>query len=223
MQAYYIIKCPIFNDTNLTVNAQQLAIPTVQNNSPSISFKESDNQSINNLTRYELNCETLVNKRGRAYYTEEIFTQFILIEDAHFYYNRNLNLLLFNCNKDMFNTYVKRYGTEPNIKLERICVDFERIIRDQKQLGIKSIWLGKIPDDNLNALAFLGPNVVTSDQYKTVKATGAQISNLTLIYDYSGEQKTIMITKDGGIILYHHEEETDAIKLVQDIYSNLLV
>lgn len=222
MQAFYVIKCPLFNDTCLDTEAQQLALAKVQNNSPSISFTKNSVQPIKNIIKYKLNCETLINKRGRAYYNEEIFTQFILIEDTYFYYNNALNLLLFSCNKDTFNTYIKRYGTDPNIRLEKISVNFERIIRDQKQLGIKGVWLGKIPDDNLNALAFLGDNVVTSEQYKSIRSNGAQISNLTLIYDYLDDQKTIMITKDGGIILYHHEKETDAIDLVQDIYTNLL-
>ncbi|MCQ2013877.1 hypothetical protein [Clostridium butyricum] len=222
MQAFYVLKAPLFNDSNLDTQAQQLGMPSVQNNSPRISFIKEESQPINNITKYKLNYETLVNKRGRAYYTEEIFTQFILIEDTYFYYDKNLNLLIFSCNKDTFNTYTKKYSTDPNMKLEKVLVNFERIIRDQKQLGIKGVWLGKIPDDNLNALAFLGDNVVTSQQYQSIRANGAQISNLTLIYDYLGEQKTIMITKDGGIILYHHEVETDAILLVEDIYSNLL-
>ncbi|KIL06620.1 hypothetical protein FDF26_12725 [Clostridium botulinum] len=222
MQAFYVIKSPLFNDTDLNTQTQQLAFPKVKNNSPCIYFSKNDMQPIKNITKYKLNCETLVNKCGRAYYTEEIFTQFILIEDTCFYYNKDLTLLLFSCNKDTFNTYVKKYSTDANIRLEKILVDFERIIRDQKQLGIKGAWLGKIPDDNLNALAFLGDNVVTSEQYKSIRSNGAEISNLTLIYDYTGEQKTIMITKDGGIILYHHEDETDAINLVQDIYMNLL-
>lgn len=222
MQAFYVLKAPLFNDSNLDTQAQQLGMPSVQNNSPRISFIKEESQPINNITKYKLNYETLVNKRGRAYYNEEIFTQFILIEDTYFYYDENLNLLIFSCNKDTFNTYTKKYSTDPNMKLEKVLVNFERIIRDQKQLGIKGVWLGKIPDDNLNALAFLGDNVVTSQQYQSIRANGAQISNLTLIYDYLGEQKTIMITKDGGIILYHHEVETDAILLVEDIYSNLL-
>jgi len=222
MQAFYVLKAPLFNDSNLDTQAQQLGMPSVQNNSPRISFIKEESQPINNITKYKLNYETLVNKRGRAYYTEEIFTQFILIEDTYFYYDKNLNLLIFSCNKDTFNKYTKKYSTDPNMKLEKVLVNFERIIRDQKQLGIKGVWLGKIPDDNLNALAFLGDNVVTSQQYQSIRANGAQISNLTLIYDYLGEQKTIMITKDGGIILYYHEVETDAILLVEDIYSNLL-
>lgn len=222
MQAFYVLKAPIFNDCNLDTQSQQLGFNLVQNNSPCISFKKVETQPIDNITKYKLNCETVVNKRGRAYYTEEIFTQFILIEDTYFYYNKDMSLLLFSCNKDTFHTYIKKYSTDANMKLEKVQVNFERIIRDQKQLGIKGVWLGKIPDDNINALAFLGPNVITSTQYKEIKSNGAEISNLTLIYDYLGEQKTIMITKDGGIILYHHEVETDSILLVQDIYSNLL-
>lgn len=222
MQAFYVIKCPLFNDTNLDTQSQQLALNSIQNNSPAISFEKMTSQPITDVIKYKLNCETLVKKRGRAYYDERIFTQFILIEDTYFYYKQALNLLLFSCNKDTFNTFVKRYSTDPNMRLTKINVNFERIIRDQKQLGIKGVWLGKIPDDNLNALAFLGDNVVTSEQYKSIRSNGAQISNLTLIYDYLDEQKTIMITKDGGIILYHHEQETNAIELVQDIYINLL-
>lgn len=223
MQAFYVIKAPVFNDTNLDSQSQQIAFNNVKDTSPGISFKKDSNQPINDILRYKLNCETLVKKRGRAYYDERIFEQFILIEDTHFYYDKKLSLLLFSCNKDIFNTYIKRYSTDPNIRLTKIDIDFERIIRNQKQLGIKGIWLGKIPDENLSALAFLGPDVITSTQYQNIKSNGAQISNLTLIYDYKDEQKTIMITKDGGIILYHHEEETDAISLVKDIYTNLLV
>ncbi|MFQ9979590.1 hypothetical protein [Clostridium cadaveris] len=222
MQPYYIIKSNLFNDDSLDSSSQQLALHGIENNAPCLSFNKTIKQPIKDIIKYKLNCETLVNKRGRAYYSEKIFEQFILIEDSNFYYSKKQNLLIFHCNKDTFNTYVKKYSTDPQIKLEKITVDFERIIRDQKQLGIKGIWLGKIPDDNLKALAFLGPNVITSDQYKTIKSNGGEISNLTLIYDYLGEQKTVMITKDSGIILYCKEEETDAIDLVQDVYKNLL-
>lgn len=219
---YYIVRTNKFSDdiTNFSTTPQQRIDATIDGEAGTIFTKHTPQQLIN-FIKYDLQTETLKNQRGRAYGNIELFEQYILINENSFYYSKSDNILIVSASKDCFKKFIKDINNikDPRIDLSCIDVNFHSIIHNQNSLGINSIWLGKIPDVNLSALALMGTQVQTSDNYKKMIAAGAVITNLSLIFDYKGVQQRIMITRDGGIVLYKPLAESDALPFIVDIYN----
>ena len=84
------------------------------------------------------------------------------------------------------------------------------------------MWLGDYPDININSMYLIGHKIEDSTQYQQLINQGVTITNITILYDFNDDIEKIMITKDGGIIIYRQIDETDALLLVQDVCNKLL-
>ncbi|MEG2412652.1 MAG: hypothetical protein RSA29_17845 [Clostridium sp.] len=224
MEPYYILKINKFSEAHENyTTSQQLGIESFDD-APAVSFTKSQNLTIGDLHvgKYDLTTEKKTTQRGRACGSHEVFESFIAIKDSTFYCNSCENNLMLHCPKDTFNQFFNAFENNKYFKFSKPIVNFEDIIDNQKSLGIQGIWLGKIDDVNISTLLLLGTNVEDSDKYRQLRAAGAEINNITIVYNFNEVQKKVMITKDGGIILYKSAKETDALLLVNDIYKNLM-
>lgn len=225
MDAYYVLKVLSFNKENPTyTTVQQVGIDGFSDDTPAVSFNKSDNLPINEDTylKYSLTTEKKVKQRGRANGFSDIFESFIAINNSDFYYCEHEKILILHCSKDAFKQFIKAFEGNNEYSFKKIDVDFESIIVNQHQIGVQGIWLGQLDDVNVKSLLLLGNNLESSTRYQDLKTEGAEISNLTIIYIFENIQRKIMISKDGGVIMYANEKESEALKLVKSIYKNLL-
>lgn len=225
MIPYYILEIQKF-DINIDQYStpSQTGITDVKDRIPSISFKKQSNQIIDSFIKYDLCCETLHNQKGRAYGIDKIFEQFILISEKVFYYSYNRNFLIISASKEVFNNFSKQFCNpkkNSDIILKKLDVDFDHIIENQASLGIEGVWLGDYADVNIESLYLMGNKIEDSTQYQQFRNSGAKIKNITIVYKNNQNREKIMITKEGGIILYHQIDETDILKLIVNIYENL--
>ena len=222
MVPYYIVKTKDFPvDTSEFSTTSQLKLNYSVDGEMGVSFNKRINQELKHFTKYDLLCEMLYKKRGRAYGSNELFNQCILIDEDVFYHDPSENILIVSASKDIFKTFVKKVNAIENshIQLSFIDVNFESIIANQNALGVSSIWLGELPDVKINSLGMMGTQLESSNQYKQLRAAGATITNITIIFEYNGIQERIMITKTGGIILYTPKDESDALPFIQTVYK----
>lgn len=226
MRPYYILDIQKFDkNINEYSTPSQVGIAGVKDRSASITFKKQKNQMIDSFIKYDLSWEKLLNQKGRAYGIERIFEQFILIEEKVLYYNSDKNIVILSISKEIFNSFAKNFCNEKRnseIIFKKINVDFDRIITHQSSLGIEGVWLGNYADVNIDSLYLLGNQIENSTKYKQFRESGAEIKNLTIVYNFNHKREKIMITKEGGIILYRPLDETDMLKLMVNIYENLL-
>lgn len=226
MRPYYILQCDLF-DTNREAfyTPSQGNLGNISNRKANSLLRKRDGQVIDNFLKYDLTCEIPQIHKGRAYGVDEIFESFILIEEELFYYNEPCRISIFSCSKEIFNRFIHDFS-DPEcfsyIKFNKLNVDFKKIVNNQKSSGVEGVWFGDTGDVNVEHMYLLGNRVETSDKYEDLLASGATIKNLTIIYKYNGDRQKIMITRNGGIILYRSLEETDALALVLDVYQNLL-
>ncbi len=225
MDAFYILRINKFNTASPSyVNTQQTAMDGVYDDCPTISFERINTITISDktLVKYDLITEKSVKQKGRALGSNTTFEQFILINESCFYYYEKLNIIILHCSKDAFNQFYKAFKEHYEFEFKKATVDFDYIISNQKLLGIEGIWLGKIDDININSLLLLGNNVEDSSKYRELRAEGAEISNITMIYDFNSKQKKVMITKDGGVVFYTKEDESNALLIIENIYETLM-
>lgn len=223
MVPYYILTTSNFKENvDFHSSSQQAKLESLGDEEPTVSFRKSSIQIIDGYSKYTLTSEFLSEQKGRAYGNKDIFESFISINEDIFYFHKKENVLIFNSKKEVFLNFFKQFKKDVLVSPSKIDVKFDNIITNAKALGVQGIWLGKIPDIHINALALLGNKVESSEQYKDLRQQGAEISNLTIIYEFNNKQEKVMLTKDGGIIFYHHLTETYALELALDIYKNLL-
>lgn len=225
MYPYYIFKINKFN-TNRTsyCTSYQLGIDNVKDDAPKTSFKKREYQVLDGFIKYDLYCEIEKVAKGRAYGVDEIFEKFILIKENVFYMSKVNNILIIASNKQVFEKFFKDLENNNEYSLSKVNIDFNNIVKNIKSLGVQSVWLGKIQDDvNVKTLSMFGVNLEDSTKYNQLLKSGAEIKNLSLLYNFNGKQERIMITKDGGIILYNEMNESDALLLVEDVYKNMIL
>lgn len=223
MYPYYILIPDKFNHrlNSYSTDSQSTILGTV-NIDPITKFKKHNQQIIDKYTKYDLTCETLKKQKGRAYGHPDTFDQWIYIVDKCFYYSHDHEVLFLSTPKEIFNKFHKDFTKDDIFSFSKLDVDFKSIIQNQYSHGIEGIWLGKVPDIHISALLLLGNKIESSSNYQEFLQQGSEITNLSIIYNYQGTQEKIMITKDGGIILYKQKDETDALLLIEDIFNNLL-
>ena len=224
MYPYYIFKIKSFDKANICFNTNyQLGIDSVENDRPNTSFQKRAYQILEGFTKYDFSCELEQRIKGRAYGENRIFEKFILIKEDVFYLSEESDILIMSSNKKVFNKFYKDMEKVEKYSLDKIDIDFQDIVKNIKSLGIQSVWLGRLPDEfNITTLSMYGVNIEDSTKYTQLLKSGAEIKNLSLIYEYEGNQERIMITKDGGVILYRNMDESDALLLIEDVYKNML-
>lgn len=225
MFPYYILKVIDFNKGNFCFNTEyQLGINNVANDGPKTKFEKKEQQILKDFIKYDFSCEMEQNCKGRAFGEERIFEKFILIKEDVFYLSKTNNILIMASNKKTFNKFYKDMQPFKKYSFEKIDINFNKIVKNIKSLGIQSVWLGKLPNDvNVTTLSMYGYNIEDSVKYDQLLKSGAEIKNLSLIYDYNKNQERIMITKEGGVILYRDMDESDALLLIEDVYNNLIL
>lgn len=227
MIPYYILNIEKFNMHIKEFEVPcQLTIVGVKDRPPTIRYAVKDNQILKEYIKYDLTCEIAHNQKGRAYNTERIFQGFILIKEKIFYYSKHENIIIMSAPKDVFLNFVKIFSDDKKmypLKIKKIDVDFLYIINNQYSKGIQGVWLGDYPDTNIDSLYLIGRKIENSEQYHMLLEKGATIRNLTILYNFNGKTEKIMVTKEGGIVLYKDVAETDALTLIEDIYKKLFV
>lgn len=211
MHPFYILDVQNFNTENVSFSTRcQLAIDGVENDAPSTSFKKREFQPLKGYVKYDFSCEIEKTSKGRAYGEDRIFEKFILITEDVFYLSNTNNIFIMASNKQVFNKFFKDMEGNKQYNLNKISINFNSIVKNIKALGIQSVWLGKIPDDiNVTTLSMYGFNLKDSAKYAQLLKTGAEIKSLSLLYDYNGKQEKVMITQEGGVILYEKTDESD--------------
>lgn len=224
MYSYYVLRIEKFNyELESYDTTQQQVLPGNGLAKPRTTFKKKENQQIKDFVKYEFKCE--MEKRGkiRVYGHEEFFEKFIQVEEEAFYINRDLSILIVSANKKTCQKLIKDLNEQKIFDLKKLEFDFHRIINDVNSLGIDSVWIGRIPDEiNVNVLSLHGQRVENSTNYNALLRSGAEIQNLSVVYDFQDKQEKVMFTKESGVILYNKKDETDALLLVKDLYEKVL-
>ncbi|MBS4535606.1 hypothetical protein GOQ29_08210 [Clostridium sp. D2Q-14] len=225
MKPYYILRSIKFDENIQKYSTvQQAGMDHITNDNPKTTFQKTDLQILDNFIKYDFTSEMNKNSKGRAYGTDEIFESFILIKEDKFYFSHQHELIILATNKETFNKFHEHMADSEEFKFEKIEIDFAEIIKNKKALGIESIWVGEIPEEtHVSTVSFHGCKIEDSNRYEEIIREGAKIKNLSLIYDHNGQQEKIMITKQGGIIVYDNILESDVLDLIEDIYKNLLL
>lgn len=224
MVPYYITKFTNFpiDTLSFSTNPQQRLDEAIDGTT-GITFTRRQTQELSHYIKYDLTGEVLTKQKGRAYGKHELFNQCILLEEDTFYMPHNKDFLIVSASKEMFLKFVKDVNSlkQDSFRLNTIDVDFESIISNQHSSGVLGIWLGKLPDIEINALGMMGNKLETSTQYRELRNKGATITNLTIVFEYLGQQEKIMITKNGGIILYSAMDESDALPFITSVHETL--
>lgn len=225
MQPYYLLNCTSFNlDLSEYESHTQLSIQNVQDRVANTKILKRIPQLLTNFTKYKLICELPQSVRGRAYGNENIFEGFILIKEESLYYNENNRLAILSCPKEVFKKFINDFKAAHNysyFKFDKVNVDFAYIVSNQNSLGVEGVWFGDTGDINVEHMYLLGTRIENSERYEELLRSGAKIKNLTILYKFKDTNHKIMITKDGGIITYHHLDESDVLELILDVHSNL--
>lgn len=226
MIPYYLLKSEDFNTRKITslTSTSQAGLDTILDDSPFSSITK--NKSIENLrgyNSYDLKTEILKRQKGRAYGNPDIFQNFILIKDDLLFYNKKNNLLILSTSKDNFLQFVKRFEKNNSFTYNTIPINFTSVIDNALNLGTDSVWLGDLGNSNLNSVGLMGHKVQNSNEYQDYIDSGAKVTNLSFIYDFNGQQEKIMISKEGGVILYQSKPINDALTLVVDVYNKMLL
>ncbi|MCI0452292.1 MAG: hypothetical protein L0Z51_07860 [Candidatus Latescibacteria bacterium] len=112
------------------------------------------------------------------------------------------------------NDKVGSFATEP------VEVDFDKV-RPQIQ-HIKGAWFGEMKAANINSTGLFGPHVDLSKEFKHAEGIG-KLNAVVVLYPFQDSVRTVMITRNGGVLLYDtFETEEAAFELVQDIRAKLL-
>jgi len=225
MKPYYLLKCAKFDS-----NIAKYGTPAQLNMSGILDriayTKIEKKQSLKNFFKYKLTCELPQDIRGRAYGHEDIFEGFILIKEESLYYNSPNKLAILSCKKEVFKKFINDFNCSDAYKyfeFKKFDVDFRYILKNQNSLGIEGVWFGDTGDINVEHMYLLGYEIQASEKYEELLRSGAKIKNITIIYKFKDTNHKIMITKDGGVIIYRHLDENDALDLILDVHLNLFI
>lgn len=228
MKPYYILETTNFNTQQEIFSSSDQGFINEDADFKSVdfkagaAFKKDSIQNIDDILKYDLRVEVEENRKGRIYGMDKIFNKWIFIEEDKLYYSTANDIIILSSNKSSFDAFYNYMQSSANLLINKVYVDFDHIIRNRNSLGILSIWLRDIPNDiNISSLGIHGNQIENSNQYNMLKDAGAETTNLSIRYEYEDKEHNIMITRHGGVILYEHLNDSDALPLVNDIYRNL--
>lgn len=231
MKPYYVLETEDFNlDRKEFDSGAQMQLDTINNFTrydikPSTKLLKKDDhlQNIDNAIKYDLIVEIEEKKKGRIYGVIDFFDKWIFQNESLAYFLEDNKILILSSNKDSFLEFHNKMIEHSMIKLNKVKVDFEKIIENRHSLGIQSVWLKDIPNDiNISSLGIHGNRIENTNQYNQLIAAGAKITNISINYCYIDKVYPVMITNLGGIILYEHLEDSDALPLINNVYENLI-
>lgn len=225
MIPYYLLKSKDFDGRKIhNINSNsQYGMDGSKDDSPSSVIKRSSAKKIPGYIIYDLITEKLKKQKGRAYGKPDIFQDFILIKEDTLYFNKANNLLILSTSKDNFYRFIKRFDGNGYFTFQSVSINFSDIIDNALNLGTDGVWLGDLNNTNLNAVGLMGHRVQNSYEYQQYIDEGANITNISFIYDYNGQQEKIMISREGGVILYSSKPSIDALSIIIDVYNKMLI
>lgn len=228
MKPYYVLETTNFNKEQKVFTSgdqgfinEDIGFESVEFEAGTL-FKLDAIQNVDNILKYSLRVEVVENKKGRIYGIDKIFDKWIFIEENKLYYSTENSILIVSSNKSTFDTFYNSMQSNPSLIINKSYIDFDHIIRNKNSLGIVSIWLTDIPNDiSISSLGIHGTHIENSNQYSMLKDAGAEVTNLSIRYNFREKEYNVMITRHGGVILYEHLNDSDALPLINDIYKNL--
>jgi hypothetical protein len=221
MQAYYLLDLEYFNATDkIITTTNQLGIKDITNDRSRTFIEKKEDQLLKGYISYKLICEIKKHQKIRLY--ENFFDEFIEIKEKIFYYDTKKCIGIIRSPKEVYNQFCADFDSSTSIKFKKVETDFKYIIEHKNSKNIAGIWLGEIPDVNLKTLGLIGTQINSSNTYTEMLNNGASIKNITIIYKYNNSDIKIMLTSDGGIVFYKHEEESVSLPIINNIYDNLL-
>lgn len=225
MIPYYLLSSDNFNAKKIKQlsSTSQRGLDTVSDDAPISSITKNTETNFQGYTCYNLVTETEKHQKGRAYGKDEFFESFILVKNDYMFHNKTNKLLILSTSKSNFNLFNRRFKNNTTFKFNTVNVDFPSLIHNVLNMSTDGVWLGNLDNVNLNSIGLIGREVQDSSEFQKLIECGANITNISLIFNNNGIQEKIMITKDGGIILYQSKDLKDDLNLVVKIYKEMLL
>ena len=174
MKPYYVLETENFDIEKKEFDSgSQMKFDTINNFTrydlkPSTKLIKMDKylQNIDNTIKYDLFVEIEEEKRGRIYGVAGYFDRWIFQNESKAYFLKHNEILVLSSNKDSFLEFYNKMTSNSIINLNKLSVDFEKIIENRHSLGIQSIWLRDIPNDmNISSLGIHGNRIENTNQY----------------------------------------------------------
>lgn len=186
----------------------------------------SSAHSVSGFIRYDVFHEFLVRlqylgrARGREFrefVSPYKFRMFITESTS----NGTFRPLLIRTKKKVASDFVTRVNnTIPGFTARPTVVDFASL-RPRLTL-IRGAWFGSMRQRNISATGVFGHQVDQSDEFRHAESIG-ELRNIIIELEIDGGTHTVMLSIDGGIVLYNvYENEGEELEIVCGIMSNLL-
>lgn len=224
MKPYYVLKKTKFNELLLERSSNtQIDIIDEKYKDPFSSFNRNSMGDLESYVRYDFKTEKKKNQLCRRVGDPEPYEEFIEIFQNCFYLPKLYHdIIIIDAPRQVYQSLLHDFKRDEEFQFEKIAVDFDYIITENSNLGVQAIWLGGLKDANLNTVQLYGNNVNHSLDYQQYLLNGAEIKNLTIFYEYKESQYKIMITRDGGVILFKAPpSDMDALDLICDVNLKL--
>jgi len=162
--------------------------------------------SVGGLQRYDAEHDFLFQLQypGRARGKE--FREFVTLYKFPLYLGDHVAALgfrplLVKTKKRVALDFVERLNTNTQgFRVEPTSVDFVAL-RPRLQL-IRGAWFGSIRMPNISSAGVFGHHVDQSEEFQHAESVG-ELKNLLIELELDGLTHQVMITADGGIVLYH--------------------
>lgn len=124
--------------------------------------------------------------------------------------------------KKVAHDFVRRMNREERVfQLDATQIDFECL--RPRLTYITGAWFGSMRAANLSTTGLFGHHVDQSDEFRHAESTGELKNLLVEVVDDGGLAHSVMITADGGIILYRtYQTEDDELSVVTAILTGML-
>lgn len=124
--------------------------------------------------------------------------------------------------KKVAHDFVRRMNKEePGFQLEYTHVDFDCL--RPRLTYVKGAWFGSMRAANLSTTGLFGHRVDQSEEFRHAESAGELRNLLVEVVDESELAHSVMVTGDGGIILYRsYQTEDEELAVVQATLTGLL-
>lgn len=192
-----------------------------------LELRESIESDHGTLQRLDITHDLLVQQPGRAVvgledgeFAVRQFDEYITTHHLSGYLTGDRKLLVIEGTGtvvgDCYRT-LRAHGDQVCIAQGEI--DFEQL---SPHLGrIHGAWFARTAG-HVTSLGMFGPDVAHSAEWEDASLTSA-ITNLMVHHHFLGEWRTVSVTRDAGLVVYHNLEPMQMLGLVFDAYEQLLV
>lgn len=164
--------------------------------------------------KYFVKHETTQNQKVRFENKER--NQVIFVEEFHLYIPKNFSYLYAQTKRQISNEMLKRIrSSKDDFVYTNREVDLQEM-KTQLMSDIRGGWFRDLDIANVQAAALFGSTVGGSDDWKRYENSG-KISALVFELSYKGTQNSVIISHNGGIIVYQNMNENDVLEFVDRI------